>query len=80
MRLLDLFLTEDGVLKLGCYGLRAQAECCSVKKMDCNGPPSNAPDREDETSDVWLLGFSLIRMMGFIPQFYTVSNDLATGK
>ena len=29
---MNLFLTEDGVLKLGYYGLITQAECYSIKK------------------------------------------------
>ena len=31
MRPVNLFLTEDGVVKLGYYGLTTQAECFPVK-------------------------------------------------
>ncbi len=34
---MNLFLTEDGVLKLGYYGLTTQAECYSIKETDCDG-------------------------------------------
>ena len=41
---MNLFLTEDGVLKLGYYGLTTQAECYSIKEMDCDGIRSFAPE------------------------------------
>ena len=34
---MNLFLTEDGVLKLGYYGLKTQAECFPVKGMVWDG-------------------------------------------
>ena len=40
---MNLFLTEDGVLKLGYYGLITQAECYSIKKKNCDGIRSFAP-------------------------------------
>ena len=41
---MNLFLTEDGVLKLGYYGLITQAECYSIKRKDCKGIRSFAPE------------------------------------
>ncbi|KAM7455862.1 hypothetical protein BLSTO_03386 [Blastocystis sp. subtype 1] len=37
VRPVNLFLTEDGVVKLGYYGLTTQAECYSIKGMNCEG-------------------------------------------
>ena len=71
MRLVNLFLTEDGVLKLGYYGLATQEECCSVKKTDCDESYRFLPEVEngehDMKSDVWSLGISLIELMGIVP-------------
>ena len=68
---MNLFLTEDGVLKLGYYGLTTQAECYSIKEADCEGVRSFAPEVfEGEykmKSDVWSLGIALIEMMGMRP-------------
>ena len=44
MRPVNLFLTEDGVLKMGYYGLTTQAECYSIKEMKCDGIRSFAPE------------------------------------
>ena len=41
---MNLFLTEDGVLKLGYYGLTTQAECYSIKETNCDGIRSFAPE------------------------------------
>ena len=71
MRPVNLFLTEDGVLKLGCYGLITQAECYSIKKTDCYGFRSFAPEvvrgEYGMHSDVWSFGTTLIEMMGMTP-------------
>ncbi|KAM7453483.1 hypothetical protein BLSTO_05769 [Blastocystis sp. subtype 1] len=71
VRPVNLFLTEDGVLKLGYYGLTTQAECYSIKEADCEGVRSFAPEVfEGEykmKSDVWSLGIALIEMMGMRP-------------
>ena len=71
MRPVNLFLTEDGVLKLGYYGLTTQAECYSIRKTDCDGIRSFAPEVFEEEygmeSDVWSLGIALIEMMGITP-------------
>ena len=71
MRPVNLFLTEDGVLKLGYYGLTTQAECYSIKEMDCDGVRSFAPEVFAEVyemkSDVWSLGIVLMEMMGTTP-------------
>ena len=71
MRPVNLFLTEDGVVKLGYYGLTTQAECYSIKETDCDGVRSFAPEvyRGDYGmySDVWSFGIALIEMMGMTP-------------
>ena len=67
MRPENLFLTVDGVLKLGYYGLKTQAECCSVKKTDCDEARS-CDSEEDEASDEWSLGTVLVSMIGIIPR------------
>ena len=68
---MNLFLTEDGVLKLGYYGLTTQAECYSIKKENCDGIHSFADEvfggRYEMKSDVWSLGISLIELMGITP-------------
>ena len=68
---MNLFLTEDGVVKLGYYGLTTQAECYSIKETDCDGVRSFAPEvyRGDYGmySDVWSFGIALIEMMGMTP-------------
>ena len=57
---MNLFLTEEGVLKLGYYGLTTQSECYSIKKRDCEGLRSFAPEvfkgEYEIDSDVWSLG------------------------
>ena len=68
---MNLFLTEDGVVKLGYYGLTTQAECYSIKKMDCEGLRRFAPEvfegEYEMKSDVWSLGIALIEMLGMRP-------------
>ena len=68
---MNLFLTEDGVLKLGYYGLATQAECYSIKETDCDGIRSFAPEVFEGVyemkSDVWSLGIVLMEMMGTTP-------------
>ena len=75
---MNLFLTEDGVLKLGYYGLTTQAECYSLKKKDCDGIRSFAPEvfegGYEMKSDVWSLGIALIEMMGIRP-YYELRNE-----
>ena len=71
MRPVNLFLTEDGVLKLGYYGLTTQIECYSIKKRDWDGVRSFAPEvfegEYEMKSDVWSFGIALIEMIGEIP-------------
>ena len=68
---MNLFLTEDGMLKLGYYGLTTQAEYYSIKKTKCDGIRSFAPEVFAEVyemkSDVWSLGIVLMEMMGTTP-------------
>ena len=68
---MNLFLTEDGVLKLGYYGLTTQAECYFIKETDCEGVRSFAPEvfrgGYEMKSDVWSFGIALIEMMGITP-------------
>ena len=79
---MNLFLTEEGVLKLGYYGLTTQAECFSIKKKDCEGVRSFAPEvfsREyGMKSDVWSLGIALLELMGIIPYSGDKNDDLPT--
>ena len=82
MRPVNLFLTEDGVLKLGYYGLTTQSECYSIKGMKCEGLRSFAPEvfegEYDMKSDVWSLGIALIQMMGIIPYYWRDDDHLPT--
>ena len=68
---MNLFLTEDGVLKLGYYGLTTQAECYSIKETNCDGIRSFAPEvfegEYEMKSDVWSFGIALIELMGMRP-------------
>ena len=81
---MNLFLTEDGVLKLGYYGLTTQAECFPIMGMGWDGIRSFAPEvfrREyKKKSDVWSLGISLMEMMGMTPYDGCDKNDLPTLK
>ena len=71
MRPVNLFLTEDGVLKLGTYGLTTQLECYSIKETDCEGLRSFASEvfegEYEMKSDVWSFGTALIEMLGMSP-------------
>ena len=82
MRPVNLFLTEEGVLKLGYYGLTTQAECYSIKKKDCEGVRSFALEvfrgEYEMKSDVWSLGIALIELMGIRPYFGYKNNSLPT--
>ena len=73
MRPVNLFLTEDGVLKLGAYGLTTQAECYSIKKKKCDGVRSFAPEvfkgEYEMKSDVWSLGTALLELMCIRPYY-----------
>ena len=79
---MNLFLTEDGVLKLGYYGLTTQSECYSIKRRDCEGVRSFAPEvfrgQYGMESDVWSLGTSLIEMMGITPYVESENGCLPT--
>ena len=82
MRPVNLFLTEDGVLKLGYYGLTTQAECYSIKRKDCDGVRSFAPEvfegEYEMKSDVWSLGTALIELMGIRPYYQYQYDRLPT--
>ena len=79
---MNLFLTEDGVLKLGYYGLTTQAECYSIRKTDCEGVRSFAPEvfegEYEMKSDVWSFGIALIELMGMTPYYWRNSDRLPT--
>ena len=79
---MNLFLTEDGVLKLGYYGLTTQAECYSIRKTDCEGVRSFAPEvfkgEYGMKSDVWSFGIALIELMGMTPYYWRNSDRLPT--
>ena len=82
MRPVNLLLTEEGVLKLGYYGLATQAECYSIRKMDCDRVRSFAPEvfegEYDTKSDVWSFGIVLVELMGIAPYYEYENNDLPT--
>ena len=79
---MNLFLTEDGVLKLGYYGLTTQAECYSIRKKNCDGVRSFAPEvfrgEYEMKSDVWSFGIALIEMMGIRPYYWRDDDHLPT--
>ena len=68
---MNLFLTEDGVLKIGYYGLTTLSECYGIKIMNHDGFRRFAPEvsrRQYEVrSDLWYLGVALVEMMGVSP-------------
>ena len=72
MRPANLFLTEDGVLKLGYYGLATQSEYYGIKR-DCDGVLGFAPEvfegEYEMKSDVWSLGIVVVEMMGLWPYY-----------
>ena len=82
MRPVNLFLTEDGVLKLGYYGLTTQAECYGIKGMNCNGIRSFAPEvfrgKYGMKSDVWSFWIVLLEMMGLTPYYGYETDELPT--
>ena len=82
MRPVNLFLTKEGVLKLGYYGLITQAECYGTKGMNCDGIRSFAYEvfegEYEMESDVWSFGVTLIEMMGIRPYSEYDTNDLPT--
>ena len=71
MRPENLFMTEDGVLKLGYFGFVTQAEYYSKKKTEWIGIRSFAPEVfEGEyvmKSDLWSFGIVLIELLGITP-------------
>ena len=82
MRPVNLFLTEDGVLKLGYYGLTTQAECYSIRKTECDGVRSFAPEvfegEYEMKGGVWSLGIVLLELMGIRPYYRYKNNRLPT--
>ena len=78
---MNLYLTKDGVLKMGHYGLITQAKCYSTKK-ECEGVRSFAPEVfEGECyldSDVWSFGIALLEMMGITPYSWRKNGSLPT--
>ena len=79
---MNLFLTEDGVLKMGYYGLTTQAECYSIRRTDCDGVRSFAPEvfegEYEMKSDVWSFGIALMELMGITPYYWYKYNRLPT--
>ena len=79
---MNLLLTEDGVLKMGTYGLTTQAECYSIKRKDCEGVRSFAPEVFEGVygmeSDVWSFGTALLELMGIRPYCRYKNNSLPT--
>lgn len=62
-----MFISEDGVVKQGDFGLAAQLEhTLSVRATTCGTPVYAAPEVFDSTgvlkSDIWSLGMSVIEM------------------
>ena len=82
MRPVNLFLTEDGVLKMGYYGLTTQADCYSIKGKNCDGVRSFAPEvfegEYEMKSDVWSFGIALIEIMGIRPYSWCDDDHLPT--
>ena len=82
MRPVNLFLTEDGVLKLGYYGLTTQAECYGIKNTECDGLRSFAPEvfkgGYEMKSDVWSFGTALLELMGITPYYRCDDDHLPT--
>ena len=82
MRPVNLFLTEDCVVKLGYYGLTTQAECYSIKGTNCDGIRSFAPEvfrgKYGMKSDVWSFGIVLLKMMGMTPYYGYETDELPT--
>ena len=82
MRPVNLFLTEDGVLKLGTYGLTTQSECYFIKRKDCDGVRSFAPEvfrgKYEMKSDVWSFGIALLELMGITSYVKYQTDDLPT--
>ena len=82
MRPVNLFLTEDGVLKMGYYGLTTQADCYSIKGKNCDGVRSFAPEvfegGYEMKSDVWSFGIALIEIMGIRPYSWCDDDHLPT--
>ena len=82
VRPVNLFLTEDGVLKLGYYGLTTQAECYSTKETNCEGLRSFAPEvfrgEYGMKSDVWSLGIVMLELMGIRPYYWRDNDYLPT--
>ena len=79
---MNLFLTEDGVLKLGYYGLTTLSWDYSLKKKECDRRHSFAPDIfkgwHEMENDVCSLGIALIEMMGIRPSYRYKYNRLST--
>ena len=79
---MNLFLTKNGMLKMGYYGLTTQAECYGIKGMNCNGIRSFAPEvfrgKYGMKSDVWSFGIVLLEMMGMTPYYGYETDELPT--
>ena len=74
---MNLFLTEDGVLKLGFYGLTTQAECYSIKR-DCNRVRILDLEVHEMKSAVWSFETALIEVTGMTPCIGNENGRLPT--
>ena len=70
------------MLKMGYYGLTTQAECNLIRKMDCEGVRSFAPEvfrgEYEMKSAVWSLGIALLELMGIRPYYWRDNDHLPT--
>ena len=73
-----MYLTEDGVLKVGYYGLTTQAECYRIKKKDCDGVRILDLEVYEMKSAVWSFETALIEAMGMTPCIEHENDRLPT--
>ena len=66
MRPENLFFSESGVVKLGCFGLTTQAECSSRLGVHCDAfhflSRETFKGKYITKSEVWSFGISLIEL------------------
>ena len=74
---MNLFLTEDGVLKLGAYGQSIQAKSYSIKR-DCNGIRILDLEVHERKSAVWSFETALIEVIVIAPCIRHENDRLPT--